>query len=42
MTPAPKPWLDHRGLGPRAAPLAAATRVWRDFAPSPKEVYGEA
>jgi D-psicose/D-tagatose/L-ribulose 3-epimerase len=38
-------WLrllaDDRGLRTRLAPLAAATRVWRDFFTTPTQVYRE-
>jgi D-psicose/D-tagatose/L-ribulose 3-epimerase len=33
--------LTIEAFGRALPPLAAATRVWRDFAPSPNEVYGE-
>jgi D-psicose/D-tagatose/L-ribulose 3-epimerase len=32
---------DDRGLRTRLAPLAAATRVWRDFFTTPTQVYRE-
>lgn len=34
-------WITIEAFGRALPPLAAATRVWRDFAPSPIEVYSE-
>jgi D-psicose/D-tagatose/L-ribulose 3-epimerase len=34
-------WLTIEAFGRALPPLAAATRVWRDFFPSPTEVYRE-
>ncbi len=34
-------WITIEAFGRALPPLAAATRVWRDFAPSPTEVYTE-
>jgi D-psicose/D-tagatose/L-ribulose 3-epimerase len=32
-------WITIEAFGRALPPLAAATRVWRDFAPSPNEIY---
>jgi D-psicose/D-tagatose/L-ribulose 3-epimerase len=34
-------WVTIEAFGRSLPPLAAATRVWRDFAPSPTEIYTE-
>jgi D-psicose/D-tagatose/L-ribulose 3-epimerase len=34
-------WLTIEAFGRALPPLAAATRVWRDFFPAPTQVYGE-
>jgi D-psicose/D-tagatose/L-ribulose 3-epimerase len=34
-------WLTIEAFGRALPPLAAATRVWRDFFPSPTQVYRE-